>query len=451
MWLCQGRRLTRSSVRSAIREERQFTMNEFYSVLSRAKRYPTLLRAYFDDLSEQFDSIGQTMALARVLQIYVTKANKYRYGVDPSVPLTSTESRNPAFLNLFHDLGRFSKTLNDILKEVWEVSPEYSPATLRNFLNGTSDSMRDGKQTYAFLSLFVTMVQLIHPEFAKESRICGEDAVFLSQLGEHWRRLTDAAGAASPEEAERTIAASPLHRRGSTPESTDLKDLDILLKFRLPQDYIIPDHARNTIKGLVNDFGGEVHEARFICYRMQREDPDGLMKSYLIIRSPELSGLSRHFTFVHFHTVDPGARDGRISTGLVLPLRSAFYCLGGQQFSIGGQPHGAGFHALSIIAVPWIHIEQGITIIPGLTLCTSNNGRLIVARLAVRPALAENVEAAKIGSLRLKDLRSDLEEIAKSEAESPFIPRGYHGMEPTEFQYKAIINAIKAPQGVFSM
>jgi hypothetical protein len=378
-------------------------MDEFYRGLSLAKKYPTVLRAYFDDLSEQFNDVGQTMALARVLQIYVTKANKYRCGVSPDVSPTSTEYGTPAYVHLHEDLAKFGTRLNDILKENWAVSPAYTPPTLRNFLNGTSNSLRGGKQTYAFLSSFVTMVQRVHPEFAEEPRICGEDAVFLSRLREHWGHLTGAVAAASLEEAERTISASPLHRKSLIPESMDLKDLD-LLKSQLAQGYIIPGNARDTIQGLINDFKGpdkgpDVNKAQFICYRLQRADPTGLMKSYLIIRSAELSGLSRHFTFLHFHAVDPNEAYTRITAGLVLPLESAFYCLGGQQFARRGQPRAARFHALSTIAVPWTPIRQSRTIIPGLTLCTSSNERLIVARLAVRPTLAEMLKQPRSAAL----------------------------------------------------
>ncbi|MBL4691128.1 MAG: hypothetical protein JKY68_06660 [Rhodospirillales bacterium] len=152
--------------------------------------------------------------------------------------------------------------------------------------------------------------------------------------------------------------------------------------------------------------------AHFLVYRPQKSNPSFLSKTFLAISGPipsEVSPGEVSFKFVHIYAQSSdtgGAR--RISMGRAVPLKDAFYLVGGQIIDLEDRIHRP-FNAIKIVYFPWALIDSGADFLFGMTMSTSTDRTPIASRLVARATpIYDSRLDFKLGSVSSDTLAQDL-------------------------------------------
>jgi len=403
------------------------------------------LRGFFRDLDAHLSADKKRVAaLGRMLQIYASKGRKYSSN-NNSDETENSNAHGPSYTLVYRDISRLNSELRTtgVTECVDLISPS-SAHTLRQFLNGVSDTMTGGAKTYRLLSLYLTWIvlgqpsfkEVGQPSFEEESRLAGDDVRLLQDLKGHWTCLAAAIAAEPGAKALSELAGSPLTELRSRTALGDeeTREAEIMRRY-VASFFRFPEQRHTEFRQFFeNSAYGEDDCAHFICYRPQLSDPSGIVKSFLAILPPQRNGMRRNFTFTHIYSADPDFVEIRKSTGVVLPMTSGLYFIGGQQLrSRRDETSSPGFRTLKVIAVPRLPIERRQDIIPALCLSTNNREQLIVSRLALRRTVATDDRSANIGIMKWANLSADLQGLVDLEIAAQQVAT--NGGIPVRFQH----------------
>jgi hypothetical protein len=287
------------------------------------------------------------------------------------------------------------------------------------------------------LGLFLIDVYSRYPELIKQIRLAREDRELIGDLLLHWVWLKSGPkpGTSPLTELKRPTA---LHVSPEIDGDTELIRQRIVRYFAFPQDRL-----ELLTKFFHSVAFGERGHAHFICYRPQLSRPAAFIKSFLAVIPPgtdqHQSMLARTYTFVHIYKLHPETAHKRRTVGVVLPIANGLYFVGGQENVSTGEVEPGSFRSLKVIAVPWVPIEQGRTIIPALVLSTNNQERHVVSRMAMRPTTYTSDADAGIGAVELAKLKNEIDSMFADESALSLKPDAFRRMDGVSLQVEELM------------
>ena len=363
--------------------------------------------AFFQSLDAHFVADERRVAaLARILQIYTSKRRKDR------------KRKEPSYGRTFQEISQLSERLKRIgLAECLSMIAPSMPQSFRQFLNGVSNGMNGGTGTYRLFAFFLLWIIFAYPAFKNEIRLTVEDLRLLEELEDHWGCLQNAIEKDDPQQ----LSASPLSAlAGRKPlEDKEIKDVEVMRRYVASFFHFSEDRRSNFHTFFKSVMHGDDGCAHLICYRPQLSNPVNFVKSFLAIVPPQKNGMSRDYTFTHIYKIDLDSDHVRKTTGVVLPMISGLYFVGGQeQRSADTQNGSSNYRTLKVIAAQWLPVERNQLVIPALVLSTNNREEIIISRLALRRTLITDHVSAEVGIISSEKLEDDLQKLVDVEMSS---------------------------------
>lgn len=188
--------------------------------------------------------------------------------------------------------------------------------------------------------------------------------------------------------------------------------LGLSLNFEVQQDHY--DEMSSFVRSFVYGKDGCGH---MVVYRPMRSDPNKIIKSFIALSPPERASDDKHsFVFTHIYKAPKAGGMTRIGSGKMLPLEQGLYFVGGQKPNVDKHSLGSNrtpFISMKILAIRWVDIRAGHSVIPGLVMSTNYTGKLISSRVAIRLSPAQQSDDLDLkpflASEMFKNLKKDVE------------------------------------------
>lgn len=184
--------------------------------------------------------------------------------------------------------------------------------------------------------------------------------------------------------------------------------LGLSLNFEVQQDHY--DEMSSFVRSFVHGEDGCGH---MVVYRPMRSDPNKIIKSFIAISPPERARDDKHsFVFTHIYKAPKAGGMTRIGSGKLLPLEQGLYFVGGQKPKADRHSLGSNrtpFTSMKVLAIRWVDIRAGHSVIPGLVMSTNYTGKLISSRAAIRLSPAQKSDVLDLKPFSASELLENLE------------------------------------------
>lgn len=361
--------------------------------------------------------------IGRILMYYSAAQNRHGHSDDESEGGARATKKGgvagPKWKALAPQISDFRNHV--LLQNKFDLGTPLEWYQIRLLCYGGTEKTRS-RNPYGLLGSFIIYMHDAFPDIVKRAHVLlpTDDVLVLEQmLGFYnWLKSRSAASAGDAPEPFPDPAAPSGGGAHVPPMSLKTHDVEQIRRHIAGFFEAPPEAQRKLNEYFSAARSGDKRYAHMICYRHQLNNPLKIIKSFLAIVPPEHNLMTSSYTFHHVYRFDSLVPNIRHSVGVILPMSTGLYFVGGQQTGDDSVPEGQKgrvYHTLKVIVVPWMPLERKSPIVPGLVMSANNSDQHVVAKLAMRVTPLSNDADAGIGSLNMDDLQSDLNALKEKE------------------------------------